>query len=146
MKKALKLRLIAFVTALVLCISWNTALAAAPGEDVVSPNYTAILSMSNDLYYAGGDLICFAEVETRNSYTAEITVQLQVYDDRWRTTATWSDDRDVSIASISEDYTPTPSSVDRDYRLYITNKAYDKSGKLIETVYTTSDTVTVPGH
>ena len=146
MKKSLKLRLIAIVAALVLCISWNAALAAAPGYDAVSPNYTAISLMSNDIYLAGGDLICFAEVQTINGYTAEITVQLQVYDDRWRTTATWTDDRDAAVALVDEDYTPTPSSVDRDYRLYITNKAYDKSGKLIETVYTTSDTVTVPGH
>ena len=146
MKKSLKLRLTAFIAALVLCLSWSTALAAAPGEDAVSPNYTGILSTSNDFYLTAGLLKCFARLETKNNYTADITVQLQVYDDRWRTTATWSDDRDATIAFVSEDYTPPRSSEDKKYRLYITNKAYDSSGKLVETVYTTSNTVTVPGN
>ena len=146
MKKSLKLRLTAFIAALVLCISWNSALAAAPGEDVVSPNYTAISSMSNDLTLIFGDLECYGQMQTISGYTAEITVQLQVMDDRWRTTATWTDDRDAAVAWVNEDYTPPRSSEDKKYRLYITNKAYDKSGKLVETVYTTSNTVTVPGN
>ena len=69
-----------------------------------------------------------------------MVVRLQIKDDRWRTTKTWTDKNGTQSAEIDESYI---SKISGDYRLWVEYNAYDGSDELVESITEYSDVIHV---
>ncbi len=133
MIKNLLKKVILLSAVLAFCMSWSiTASPAAEPEILINPNNLIIARNTYSFKETyDGRLRCIASMTTSSNYEAELVVRLQIKDDRWRTTRTWTDNSGTITADVDEYYTPSSSG---DYRLWVEYKAYDSSGNLAETV------------
>lgn len=132
---ALALAVCACVGGMGVCAAQNGGTGTAPAAvkptpDVAQPQYTAILVLTNYLdNLGGGNVSCQASNTVRKGYNAGVKVELQHYDEGWKTIMTWSDSG-KGYAAVDEDYT-VPSGYA--YRLQVTSKSYTSGWSLIET-------------
>ena len=122
-------------------MSWNVAVLSASPEISFAPNNIVIVESSHNFEEQNnGKLRCKADMKTLSNYEAELVVRLQINDDRWRTVRTWTVNNGTLSAKIDESYTPTVSG---DYRMWVEYKAYDSSGKLVESANDYSEVIHV---
>ena len=146
MKKQIK-KIVTISLAVILCMS--TSIFAAERKpflqvvngNEVSPNYIAILDLSNylSLESSDGKLYCQGDTHVYWGYTAGVTVELQQYDGSWNTIKTWYNAENSRFAVVSEYYYVTNGT----YRLKVTHEAYNSNGTIADSETTYSDIVTV---
>ena len=140
MRKALKILFIIAIIS-ILCTTFSSAVLSAAYEDgTTAPCYLIITYSNKSFSKSNSTLICSAINTVKDGYTAEVVVRLQIDDDRWRTVRTWTVNNGTLSAKIDESYTPTVSG---DYRMWVEYKAYDSSGKLVESANDYSEVIHV---
>lgn len=141
MKNSKVKKLIAAVLSLVMCVSilsFSACAATKPEGDIITPQNIAILGTDNLLELGSlGKLTIVGSNDVRDGYKAKVIVELQRYDDGWKTIKTWSD-YDDACALVETAYYVTSGYY---YRLKLTHQAYTMSDSLVETIYKYSDII-----
>ena len=135
MKKSYKIKCITLAIAAVTCfgasVSANEPLnsLAIDNGGIISPQNIAINTMNCLLSMpSAGKMQCYGLTRTIPGYKAEIIVTLQQLDGRWKPLKTWTV-KNTENAEINETYYVEAG---YSYRLSVTHKAYNSSGKLVE--------------
>lgn len=135
MKKTNVKRAAAFIAAAMLCTGGATAVLAnqpiSAENSIISPQNIAItLTRCNLTLGTGGRVSCYGSTQVQSGYKAGVIVELQQNTGTWGTIKTWNEERQ-NTATVNEDYTVSKG---YSYRLKLTHKAYDSSGKLVESI------------
>ena len=141
MKKSKFKRVIALITAVIMCFGMSTlTFAASLSEgETISPKNIAITATDNSLgWVSTGKLNCYGSTDVQSGYKAGVTVELQRYSSGWSTIKTWSSTGGLTAIVDKDYYVSTGYS----YRLKLTHRAYDSSGTtVIETIVKYSNVV-----
>ena len=128
------------LTALCVVVSFSTTSvfgALPPDNETISPMYTSIIFVDNNLSVFDGNLECYGYTKVQSGYTAKTVVELQAYrSNTWTTIKTWKK-TNTYTASVDETYTP---STDK-YRLKVTHSALNANGTVVEYDITYSGTL-----
>lgn len=128
------------LTALCVVVSFSTTSvfgALPPDNETISPMYTSIIFVDNNLSVFDGNLECYGYTKVQSGYTAKTVVELQAYrSNTWTTIKTWRK-TNTYTASVDETYTP---STDK-YRLKVTHSALNANGTVVEYDITYSGTL-----
>ena len=135
MKKTNVKRAAAFIAAAMLCTGGATAVLAnqpiSAENSIISPQNIAITRCENKFTLQSSTKVsCYGSTDVYDGYTAGVIVELQQNTGNWGTIKTWSSDR-AYCATVDEYYTITKG---YSYRLKLTHKAYNSSGKLVESI------------
>ncbi len=105
-------------------------------EGIITPRWTYITKLVSILSDTGS---IEAGASVNGSYDIELIAEIQEKDGfSWDTVETWTETTNISV-SIEDDY---PLDYGVDYRLKVSVKIYNSSGKVIETASKYSSTVT----
>lgn len=104
----------------------------------LTPRYTAIAGMNNDISISSGKANCYGNTIVSSGYKAKVKVELQQKETSWKTIKTWTVSGNLS-ATVNEPYTLTKGN---SYRLKTTHYALNTDGSVAEYVTQYSKTVT----
>ena len=133
--KKLNKKKVTIILATVMCLGTATCTFSASEpptqNETIAPTNLVILSTTTNLTLGqNGKLTCFGRTIVNPDYVAGVIVELQQNTGTWGTIKTWSAERQ-NTATVNEDYTVSKG---YSYRLKLTHKAYDSSGKLVESI------------
>lgn len=104
---------------------------------LVEPRYAALRSFLATLSISEGQASCSVSVRTYNSYTTEVTMELQDENSGWQTIKSWTSSGGTSVSSSKKYYV----SRNNTYRVVGTVSIYDNRGNLVETAEAYSDEI-----
>lgn len=146
MEKKVLLKVVALAAVALMCLSGISVSAAEQNDPIdsdkvnaaISPCFLAIVSCENNLTLnSGGRLTCEGKTEVQYGYIAGLTIELQQYDEQWKTIKTWSAS-DSTVVSLSKDWYVISG---YQYRLKLTHKAMNTNYAVIESFTSYSRTV-----
>ena len=110
----------------------STAFAADIDSGIVGlveSRYATLRSFLATLSISEGQASCSVTANTYNSYTTEVTMELQDENSGWQTIKSWTSSGGTSVSSSKKYYV----SRNNTYRVVGTVSIYDNSGNLVET-------------